>query len=115
MASIASISDLDNSDDFTSIDDFISKIPSLYPDSRFAGSDGEFLVDSLMMTIHSDLLKDIFNSLKDPTETVVILPGFKMKEIFTLIRVMYGVDESGFVSGDILDTLGMQQFKTWCR
>ena len=115
MASIASISDLDNSDDFTSIDDFISKIPSVYPDSRFAGSDGEFLVDSLMMTIHSDLLKDIFNSLKDPTETVVILPGFKMKEIFTLIRVMYGVDESGFVSGDILDTLGMQQFKIWVQ
>ena len=93
------------------IDDFISPLPTIFPDTRLAGSDGEWSIHVLLLTLHSDLLKDIFNTLSDFTETVVIIPDFKMSEISVLARVLYGVDNDGFVSGSILDTLGMKGYK----
>merc|ERR1719186_2355491 len=42
------------------IDDFISPLPTIFPDTRLAGSDGELSIHVLLLTLHSDLLKEIF-------------------------------------------------------
>ena len=97
---------------FDSIDEYMTRVSTLYPDSRLAGSDGQYSIHSSLLIVHSDLLKDIFETLNDTTESVVIIPDFNMCEISTLVRIMYGVDDHGFVSGGILETLGMKQYQT---
>ena len=83
------------------------------PDSRLIGCDGSTSVHSILLIVNSSLLQSIFDSLDDPTEVVVIVPDYKTFELETVVSVIYGEQEYGFVSGQILDDLGMNQYKMW--
>ena len=89
------------------------KVDTSNPDSKLVGSDGSSAVHSLLLIVHSSLLKQIFSSLVDQTEVVVIVPDACMSDLNDLVAVVNGHEDIGFVSGGILDTLGMQQYKIW--
>ena len=41
------------------------------PDSRLAGCDGQIAIHSSLLLVHSDLLKEIFEALIDPSESIL--------------------------------------------
>jgi len=92
----------------------ISGLPTLHPDSRLCGFDGHSLVHSFLLQTHSKLLKEILQSILDSSEsdTTLIVPDYSVEELLTLVRVMYGLDHSGFVSKSLLKTLGIFQLET---
>jgi hypothetical protein len=84
------------------------------PDLRLVGCDGSGApIHSILLIVNSSFLKSIFNSLDESTDVVVIVPDFSSSELESLCSVINGKEEAGFVSGQILDTLGMQQYKIW--
>lgn len=87
--------------------DLFPKMSPANPDCKLAGLG----VHTLMLSLHSPLLKDIFVTLSDSSDVVVIVPDVEKSEIKSVLRVMYGIEEIGFVSSSTLDTLGLDSFK----
>ena len=83
------------------------------PDSRLAGCDGQIAIHSSLLLVHSDILKEIFETLIDPSESIVILPNFKVDEVKTLVKLIYGIESIGIVCESVLDTLGLQKYKKY--
>ena len=83
------------------------KMSPTNPDCKLAGLG----VHSLLLSLHSPLFRDIFKTVSDRSEVVVIVPHVKKSEIKALLRVMYGIEEIGFVSSSTLDTLGLDSYK----
>jgi len=83
------------------------------PDSRLVGYDGQIAIHSSLLLAHSDLLKEIFKTIIDPSESIVILPDFAVDEVRTLVKVIYGIEVIGIVSERVLDTLGLQKYKQY--
>ena len=87
--------------------DLFPKMSPANPDCKLAGLG----VHTLLLSLHSPLLKDIFKTISDSAEVVVIVPNVEKSEIKSVLRVMYGIEEIGFVSSSTLDTLGLDSFK----
>ena len=92
----------------------ISGLPTLHPDSKLCGFDGHSLVHSFLLQTHSNFLKETLQSIPDSSESdlILIIPDYSVDELLTLVRVMYGLDHSGFVSASLLKTLGIFQLET---
>ena len=90
------------------------QISSRNTDSKLIGSDGRSIpIHSILLIVNSSLFKNIHDSLEDNTDVIVIVPDFSTSELEELISVVYGKTETGVVSGEILDNLGMQHCKIW--
>ena len=90
------------------------QISSNNTDSKIIGSDGRSIpIHSILLIVNSSLFKNIHNSLEDNTDVVVIVPDFSTSELEELISVVYGKSETGVVSGEILNNLGMEHCKIW--
>ena len=87
--------------------DLFPKMSPANPDCKLSGLG----VHTLLLSLHSPLLKGIFETISDSSEIVVIVPDVKKSEIKSVLRVMYGIEEIGFVSSGTLDTLGLDSFK----
>ena len=81
------------------------------PDSYLAGNDGRVSTHTMLLAVHSTFLKNILSTITDPSEAVVILPDFQINDLTVLVQVISGIEKAAFVSGDILDTLGMEKYK----
>ena len=84
--------------------DKITQLSSNDPDSKMCGCDGEFPVHTSLLAVHSTLLSEIFKTIPDRSESILILPDFYFQEIKTLGKVMYGLEESGLFSDKFLKT-----------
>ena len=90
-------------------------IPKSNSDSIIVGLDGEQIVClSHLVSICSPLIQSILKSLNEPSEAVMIIPDFKSSEITALLKVMYGFEDYGFVSGQLLDVLGWAALRSYC-
>ena len=87
--------------------DRISTLPTLNPDSVICGFDGNIAVHSFLLKVHSNLLSEMCQSIQESSEITLILPDFSAQEIKSFVHVMYGLDNSGLVSGSFLKTLGI--------
>jgi hypothetical protein len=85
------------------------KVSPHTPDSKLAGLG----VHTLLLSLHSPLLKNIFETLSETSEIVVIVPDVEKTELKSLLRVMYGIEEVAFVSGSTLEALGLDSFKSF--
>ena len=87
--------------------DLFPNLSPANPDCKLAGLG----VHTLLLSLHSPLLKDIFKTLSDTSDLVVIVPDVLKSEIKSVLRVMYGIESVGFTSRCTLETLGLDSFK----
>ena len=87
-----------------------NKLDISEPDTRLIGKDGSRAVNSLLLIVHSSLLKEIIGGLGEQ-EVLVIVPDDSKGDVDTLVAVINGEEELGYVAGGFLDRLGMDQFK----
>ena len=81
------------------------------PNSYIAGHDGKWDTHTLLLAIHSSLIKHILETLTDHSDAVVILPDFSFSEVSVLMEVLLGIKKIAFVGGDLLETLCMGHYK----
>ena len=81
---------------------------------RLVGCEGRPIpMHSILLIVNSNFLKSIFESLDESADGVIIVPDFSSEELETVCSIMNGKEEAGLVSGQILEALGMQQYKIW--
>ena len=90
------------------------EVSTKHPDLRLVGCEGRPIpIHSILLIVNSNFLKSIFESLDESVDGVIIVPDFSSEELEKICSIINGKEEAGLVSGQILDALGMQQYKIW--
>ena len=86
------------------------KCPTTSSDLLIVCCDGEFAVHQLLLRVHSEFINKLLNTSSQQADLVVILPDHSIGEVEKLGRIMYGVEEQGYVSESLLVALDLLQF-----
>ena len=87
-------------------------LSTLATNFKIVASGGCTSVNSLLIAVHSPLIKNILLTMDDQTESVLVTPDIDIKEVIAMMKVMYGEDEFGTVDKTVLDLFGLESFKT---
>ena len=80
-------------------------LSTLNTNCKIIASDGGIGAHLVLIAVHSPLLKNIFLTVDDITESVLIIPDTSIKELIAVTKVMYGEEEIGIVDESLLDLL----------
>ena len=97
---------------YIKLENWIFDVPTSYTDLKLVASDGYHAVHSLLLSLHSPLIKSTFKTLVDPRDSVIVMPDYKLAEVEKVSKVMCGFGEFECVTGSLLDTLGLNDFKS---
>ena len=84
----------------------LDKLSTFNPDALLVSRHGEIPIHSVLLAVHSSLIREILDTIPDQSELCFIIPDFGLCEIQTLRGLMYGIIKSGQISEIILKTLG---------
>ena len=91
----------------------ITSLPTLNPDTKICGLDGDVSAHFSLLIAHSRFLREMFITIpSNESDVVILVPDYPVREIESLVNIMYGLDRSRIVSGSLLKTLGFFELDT---